>query len=79
MRSEVEEKWVFVYLDTFFVLRRNPRTLQRLLQIIMTENAETSLEFFNPITTALVVGKIANLPIFSLADINEVKVSETVD
>ncbi len=34
---------------------------------------------FNPITTALVVGKIANLPIFSLADINEVKVSETVD
>ncbi len=34
---------------------------------------------FNPITAARVVGKIANLPIFSLADINEVKVSETVD
>ncbi len=34
---------------------------------------------FNPITTALVVGKIANLPIFSLVDVNEVKVSEIVD
>ncbi len=42
----------------------------------MTENVAG---IFYPITTALVVGKIVNLPIFSLADVNEVKFTKTID